>query len=237
MSTVVLVHGAWHGAWCWYKVVPLLQRAGHRVLVPDLPGHGRDAAPIGGATMQDYAQRVVDVMRTANEPVVLVGHSMGGMVISTAAEQQPDSVARLVYLAAMLLDDGQTTADVTAAGDVSRIGASLVVAPDGATLTVEPGALKEIFYGDCADADVALAQLLLGPESIAALGASIHTSAPRWGRIPRTYIECTHDQAISIGAQRAMTRRIPCEAVVTLHTDHSPFFSAPELLARQLLAL
>ena len=99
MSTFVLVHGAWHGAWCWYKVAARLRQKGHTVLVPDLPGHGRDQTPINAVSMQSYAQRVADVIRTANEPVILVGHSMGGFVISAAAEQQPQTVAKLVYVA------------------------------------------------------------------------------------------------------------------------------------------
>ncbi len=237
MSTFVLVHGAWHGGWCWYKVVALLRQKGHTVIAPDLPGHGRDQTPINEVSMQSYAQRVADVMRTANEPVILVGHSMGGFVISAAAEQQPQTVAKLVYIAAFLLDDGQTFGDAAARDSGSTVSSGLVPSADGASLTVAPGRLKEIFYGDCSDQDVALAQLTLGPESSAALGAQMHVTAQRWGRIPRVYIECTKDRAVTIASQRAMVQRLPCERVITMHTDHSPFFSAPEQLAQDLSSL
>ncbi len=237
MSTFVLVHGAWHGGWCWYKVVSLLRQKGHTVLAPDLPGHGRDPTPINAVSMQSYAQRVADVMRTANEPVILVGHSMGGFVISAAAEQQPQTVAKLVYLAAFLLEDGQTFGDAASRDGGSTVSSGLVPSADGASLTVAPDRLKDIFYGDCSDADVALAQLALGPESGAALGAQMRVTAQRWGRIPRVYIECTKDRAVSIASQRAMVERLPCQKVITLETDHSPFFSMPEQLAEHLASL
>jgi pimeloyl-ACP methyl ester carboxylesterase len=237
MSTFVLVHGAWHGAWCWHKVVPLLRARGHTVLVPDLPGHGRDQTPINSVSMASYAQRVADVMRAAPEPVVLVGHSMGGFVISAAAEQQPDTVAKLVYLAAFLLEDGQTFADVASQDTGSVVSAGFVPSPDGASMTVNPNVLRETFYADCSDADVALAELALGPESFAALGTQLHVTPSRWGRVPRVYIECTQDRAITIASQRRMAARLPCEKIITMETSHSPFFSAPELLARHLLSL
>ena len=237
MSTFVLVHGAWHGAWCWHKVVPLLRNRGHRVLVPDLPGHGRDQTPINSVSMESYAQRVADVMRAATEPVVLVGHSMGGFVISAAAEQQPETVAKLVYLAAFLLDDGQTFGDVASQDAGSVVSAGLVPSADGASMTVKAGTLTEAFYADCSDADIALAELALGPECAAALGGRMHVTPARWGRIPRVYIECTQDRAVSIASQRRMVAALPCEKVITMETSHSPFFSAPEALAQHLLNL
>jgi pimeloyl-ACP methyl ester carboxylesterase len=177
------------------------------------------------------------VMRSVGEPVILVGHSMGGFVISAAAEQQPESVAKLVYLAAFLLDDGQTFGDAASRDTDSTVSSGLVPSPDGASLTIASNRLKDIFYGDCSDADVALAELALGPESGAALGAQMRVTAQRWGRIPRVYIECTKDRAVSIASQRAMVERLPCEQVITLETDHSPFFSAPEQLANCLASL
>ncbi len=105
MSTFVLVHGGWSGGWTWEKVVPLLEEAGHQVEAPDLPGHGDDRTPIPQVSLQGYADRICRVLDAQPEPVVLVGHSSGGLVISQAAEQRPDKVKMLVYLAAFLLRD------------------------------------------------------------------------------------------------------------------------------------
>ena len=89
MATYVLVHGAWHGAWCWFKVIPLLEKRGHKVVALDLPSHGRDKTPTSSVTLQSYADRVCQTLDECSEPVVLVGHSMGGVVITQAAEQRP----------------------------------------------------------------------------------------------------------------------------------------------------
>ncbi len=75
MSRFVLVHGAWHGAWCWNKVVPLLEAKGHSVDAIDLPGHGSDVTPIAEVTLERYAERVGRALRAEPEPAVLVGHS------------------------------------------------------------------------------------------------------------------------------------------------------------------
>ena len=238
MSTFVLVHGAWHGGWCWYKVVSLLRQQGHTVLAPDLPAHGRDQTPINSVSMGSYAQRVADVMRTVGEPVILVGSQHGWIRDlrrrrTTTARRSRSSC----IVAAFLLDDGQTFGDAASRDTGSTVSSGLVPSADGASLTVASNRLKDIFYGDCSDADVALAELALGPESGAALGAQMHVTAQRWGRIPRVYIECTKDRAVSIASQRAMVERLPCEKVITMETDHSPFFSAPEQLAKHLLSL
>src|SRR5262249_20160819 len=109
----VLVHGAFHGAWCWDGVARRLAARGHRVVTLDLPGHGRRAAEAGRASVLAYARAVADGM--AREGVsrgVLVGHSMGGIVIPKAAELAPSRVAHLVFLAAVVLPHGASMMDV-----------------------------------------------------------------------------------------------------------------------------
>ena len=86
MSTFVLVHGAFHGAWCWYKVIAGLEAAGHRAIAPDLPGHGLDRTPMETCTLDRYVSTVVAAIEAAEEPVVLVGHSLGGVTVSQGAE-------------------------------------------------------------------------------------------------------------------------------------------------------
>jgi pimeloyl-ACP methyl ester carboxylesterase len=130
-SPFLLVHGAWHGTWCWGKISPLLAAAGHPVLAIDLPGHGLNAAfpaafdvqprtaalatepsPVAGITLADYARAVsnaVESLLAAGFPApIVVGHSMGGGAIHAAAELLgPGKIARLVYLAAFMPKDGQ----------------------------------------------------------------------------------------------------------------------------------
>ena len=108
MATFILIHGAWHGGWCWERVVPLLEAQGHRVLAPDLPGMGNDHAPLNTITLDTWARFVADLIRQQNEKVILVGHSRGGVVISQAAEYVPKHIQGLIYLAAFLIPKGET---------------------------------------------------------------------------------------------------------------------------------
>ena len=109
VKTYILVHGAWHGAWCWYKVVPLLEARGHKVVAPDLPGHGKDTTKPEQVTLADYVNKVVSVANDQNGPVILVGHSMAGVVISQAAEVLgANKISALIYLDAFLPANGES---------------------------------------------------------------------------------------------------------------------------------
>ena len=110
MSTFLLIHGAWHAGWCWRKVAPLLEAKGHKVLAPDLPSHGEDRTPTASVTLQKYADRACEVAGKQFEPVILVGHSMGGVVITQAGENCPGNIRALVYLCAFLPRNGDSLA-------------------------------------------------------------------------------------------------------------------------------
>src|SRR5512135_2022364 len=96
LSTIILVHGAWHGAWCWYKILPLLEKAGHKAIAVDLPGFGRDRTPLCEVSLQSYVDRVCAAIDEQRGRVILVAHSRGGIVISQTAEQRPERVESLV---------------------------------------------------------------------------------------------------------------------------------------------
>jgi pimeloyl-ACP methyl ester carboxylesterase len=93
---------AWHGGWCWYKVTPLLEELGYTVITPDLPGHGRDKTPLSLVSLSSYVDSVCRIIDAQRDPVVLVGHSMGGGIITQAAEYCPEKIKTLVYIAALL---------------------------------------------------------------------------------------------------------------------------------------
>src|SRR5688500_15997271 len=112
MANIILIHGSWHGAWCWYKVTPRLESAGHRVLVPDLPAHGRSWRALRGlVTLGRMTRTITDLVDDLDGPVVLVAHSRGGIVASRVAELRSRKVAKLVYLASFMLQDGERVAD------------------------------------------------------------------------------------------------------------------------------
>jgi pimeloyl-ACP methyl ester carboxylesterase len=224
METFVLIHGAWHGSWCWQKVKPLLENAGHKVVAPGLPGHGENRQKATEeVTLPDYVHCVIEVLDQQSGSVILVGHSMGGMVISQVAEYRPDKIKKLVYLTAFLLKDGKSmhTEDE----------------PPPEPFSMPDADLKELFYGDCSDADFRWAKALLVPQPRAPVTTPLHITDENYGRVPRVYIECLQDGAIIPTWQKQMYTDIPCERVITMNTSHSPFISTAEDLTRNLLSL
>jgi pimeloyl-ACP methyl ester carboxylesterase len=230
--TFVLVHGAYHGAWCWYRTAPILEERGHTVVTLDLPAHGVDTTPVSEVTLEGYVDRVCAVLDEQSGPVALVGHSMGGLTISQAAERRPDAVDTLVYLTAFLLPDGETLIDQRS--DESLIPPNFVTDEERGVGYVVDDALKAVFYADCRPADVTLARSLLRPEPLAPMTTLLDLSPERFGSVPRAYIECTDDRAIPLTQQREFRSRLACETTVTLETSHSPFFAAPEETANAL---
>jgi pimeloyl-ACP methyl ester carboxylesterase len=237
MSTYVLVHGAWHGSWCWDKVVPLLEKEGHKVVAPDLPGHGNDKTPIPEISLQAYANKVCEILDAQSEPVILVGHSMGGIVVTQAAEYRPDKIKKLVYVTAFLLQNGEFLLQYGEQDKDALVLPNLIMAEDQSSATVKEDALREVFYGDCSDEDLMRAKSLLVPQSAAPFLTPVSTTPEKFGRVPRVYISCDRDRAISPAIQEKMCNNLPCEKVIKMDTSHSPFLSAPEELARHLLSL
>jgi pimeloyl-ACP methyl ester carboxylesterase len=238
MSTYVLIHGAWEGSWCWEKVVPLLKQAGHQVETLDLPGHGQDRTPLREITLAAYTKRVCETLDAQAEPVILVGHSMGGIVISQVAEERPEKIATLVYLAAYLLQNGESLSQVASVDtDSLLLPIVLVNREQGYATFKEEAPLKEVVYADCSDEDVARARSLLVPQALAPFVTPISTTVERFGRVPRVYIECLRDRVISPYIQKKMYTALPCQTIISMETSHSPFFSASDELVRHLTSL
>jgi pimeloyl-ACP methyl ester carboxylesterase len=237
MSNYVLIHGAWHGGWCWDKVVPLLEAEGHKAVAPDLPGHGEDKRPIPEITLQAYTDRVCQILDEQADPVILVGHSMGGVVITQTAEYRPEKIKKLVYLAGFLLQNGEFLLQHGEMDTEALVLPNLIMSEDQSYATVKEEAVQEVFYHDCSDEDVEFAKARLVPQAAVPLATPVCTTEENFGRVPRIYISCLRDKTISPSIQEKMYKALPCEKVISLDTSHSPFFSAPEQLAKHLLSI
>ncbi|MBX5466919.1 MAG: alpha/beta fold hydrolase [Firmicutes bacterium] len=230
MARFLLIHGAWHGAWCWEKVVPLLEAKGHRAWAIDLPGHGADPTPPGEVTLKAYTDRIGAALAEWGGPAILVGHSMGGVPIAQSAEQWPERVEALVYLTAFLLQDGQRMADVRPSAPGAPPPPYLEVSADGTFTRFRAEMARDLFYHRCAPEDAARAESRLGPQPSSIGQTPLRLTPERWGRVPRYYIQCLDDRAVPIALQRQMLEAVPCRRVFSLDADHSAFYSAPEAL-------
>ena len=237
MSTYVLIHGAWHGGWCWRKVVPLLEANGDRVFAPDLPGNGDDRTATGAVTLKSYADRICEIAIAQSEPVILAGHSMGGIAITQAAENCGSHIRALVYICAFLPRNGDSLLTWASQDQGSMVNPSTTHLRADGTIGFKPEHSREAFYGNCTDEDAAFARSRVAAQPGAPFGTPVETTAENWGRVPRYYVECARDRAITLKLQREMQKYSPCRQTFSIDTDHSPFLSAPEQLADILLRI
>ncbi len=235
MASILLIHGAWHGGWCFDRLVPLLEAKGHRVAAPTLPGMGGTAREVAAASLDGWADFIIEQARALPAPVILCAHSRGGIVASMAAERAPDAFAALIYLSAFLLPDGESMTGFIAAHPRNEaFEAGLSAAVRGQALALSAQAATEAFYGDCSGEQIAEAAARLIPEPLAPMNTPVTVSAAQFGAVPRHYVECTGDVAIPLALQRQMQSVWPCDTVTTLESGHSPFLSMPDQLAASL---
>ena len=229
MATFILVHGASHGGWCWEKVQPLLEAKGHKVCAPDLPGLGKDHTPPANVTLADNVEKISRLLDKMEEPVVLVGHALGGVTISQTAEARRRKIKALVYVCGLMPPSGKASREMTAGDPDMLFRRSREVSPDGLTYTFARATLPTLFYEDVSPEDRYRAMERLRPQPIAISTTPLTLTDDRYGSVPRWYIECTHDNSIRIARQRAMVKTLPCK-VISMACGHSPFYSQPEEL-------
>jgi pimeloyl-ACP methyl ester carboxylesterase len=209
---VLLVHGAWHGGWCWDEIIEPLRRLGLRPITVDLPM----------TSLADDVDCVRQAIAAVGEPMILCGHSYGGAVVTEAGAGQP-LVERLIYVCAVVPDRGETT---LLPGD-PRAGQ-----PSDSILRVEPGQATGLFYGTSPAEQARVASSRLRPLSLACFSATAQAAA--WRERPSTYVMTARDRALPIDRQEAYANR--CTEVVHWDCDHSPFYSMPQDLAALIAA-
>ena len=232
--TFLLIPGAWHSSACWQRVIPLLEGHGHRVIAPELLGMGSDRTPLSQIELSSWVDQIVDIVKDQEEAVILVGHSRGGIIISEVAERVPEKIRLLVYLTAALVPSGESLYNITA----TKVSDSNIAVfhPDGTT-TITPDKLVPTFYNTTAHEWTERLPSLMSPEPVNIFHTPLQLTDNHFGRVPRVYIECSQDNAMPLALQRSMQQRLPCKYVITMDTDHSPFFSAPTELVNNLLDL
>jgi len=225
MTHFILVHGACHGAWCWRDIVPALEAQGHSVTAIDLPGRGGGVAGLG---LADQAEAVLSAYEGS---AVLVGHSAGGLAIAAASERAPERVERLIFVAALIPQDGDTVGGLMGAltGDRAQIG--LKRAEDKLSYCFDTDGAGPVLYNgaDQAAMDWALERICYEPSAPhrdpIQLGAN-------YAGVDKAAVVCTEDRVIPAVDQDRMAQGIT--AVRRMDTGHSPFLSDPAGLAQHL---
>lgn len=253
ISHFVLVHGACHGAWCWYKLSVLLEKAGHVVTAIDLRGAGinpKDGDAI--RSLAEYNEPLAKFMKDLPEEdgaenhakVILVGHSMGGVNLTCMMEQFPHKITAAVFLTAFMPVPGTTPLQLV--DEVyQRIqtweDTEFKYELDGqqnkpTSFRFGRNFAREYLYQNSPSEDIKLAQCLM--RSMPALDEEVVYSSENYGRVPRVYIVAKQDKGIIEELQRKMIADNPPVRVYELEeSDHSPFFSCPVRLAQILLEI
>jgi pimeloyl-ACP methyl ester carboxylesterase len=219
-STVVLVHGAWHGAWCWDEVVGRLGGDGLAVVAVDLP------SVVSGGDLYDDARALREVLDDTPGDKVVVGHSYGGIVITEGAAGAA-GVRHLLYLTAFMLDEGESL--------LATVGGErppwIELTPDGESMVANEA--ERVFYNTSPADATSDALTRLRPHSRLSFEQPVRSVA--WRDVPSTYVICDRDQAIPVPAQEAMSAR--AGSTHRLDSDHSPFLTDPDAVVGLIRAI
>jgi len=231
-KTFVIVPGAWSGPYAWDNVKASLQRSGNKVIVVQLPGHGSDSTPPQNLTLEVYRDKVVSIIDSIGGQVILVGHSLGGAVISEVAEKAPSKIEKLVYVAGFIPLSGQSVLALASTDTASVLGASLVPSADNLTLGVVYNQIVNSFIADGTTAEQNLVLANYRAEPAIPLTSKLTLTAANYGSVPKVYIKTLMDHAITPALQARMLAATPeFSAIYQLNTSHSPFLVKPDSVA------
>ena len=228
----VLVHGAWQAPYVWNAVKTSLVNEGNNVTVVELPGHGSDSTIPSTLTLAIYRDKVIDALSKINGKVILVGHSLGGMIISSVAEQVPSKIEKLVYIAAYLPASGQSLYDLASTDMGSQLGVpgTLITNSDG-TLDVSHDKIVNAFIQD---GSIQVQNLVLQnyrPEPAIPFMNPVTLTATNFGSVEKVYIKTLQDHVVSPYLQNRMITAAGVKTIYQLNTSHSPFLSKPDSVA------
>ncbi len=232
----LLIHGSWHGAWCWYKIIPRLRIQGHQALAIDLPGRGREKKKLQLVGLSSLVKSAATLL-SEGQKTFIVAHSRYGIVASQLAELFPDRIGRVIYLASFILPTGGSVAKYFRTDRDAMIGSFVDISRVGMWDALRPEGYREVLYHDCSDEDNELAASLLCREPLRPAIARLKLSDENYHRVPKGYIRLSQDRAISPALQDSLLSEMPVERVETIESGHSAYFCKPDELTDKILKI
>jgi len=236
-QTYVLVHGAWQAPYVWDAVKADLVKKGNKVIVVELPGHGSDKTAPHTLSIDAYRDKVMEAISGVSEKVILVGHSMGGMVVSAVAEKIPSRIRCLVYIGAFLPANGQALVDLSGSDAGSQLGPRLIESADKLTLDVKADSLTYLFIND---GNATVKQQVIDnyrAEPAIPFINKVALTSENFGAVSKVYIKTMQDVVISPALQDRMIATAGIKTVYTVNTSHSPFLARPAAVSELLIRI
>ncbi|HUK05839.1 MAG TPA: alpha/beta fold hydrolase [Burkholderiales bacterium] len=232
-TTYVLVHGAWHGGWCWRRVADRLTAAGHRVFCPTLTGLGERAHLLTReVNLGTHIADVVGLLEAEElNEVVLVGHSYGGIVITGVAARAKPRLRQLVYLDSAIVEDGATWASIGLPEVVAERRKAAQESSGGVSLPVP----KAEVFGLRRPEEIAWVQRRLTPHPFGGFEQTMRWGGPVGNSLPKVYVDCTEPAYAGLTPVKERYRGKPGWPFVEIRTGHDAMVSAPEETAKLLL--
>jgi len=230
MKNYILVHGAWGGAWEFSDLINLLTQDDVKVTAVDLPGHGKNARAIPDVTMAAYVQTVVDTINKQNEKVILVGHSLAGAVVSQVAEQIPEKIDRLIYVAAILPKNGQSPMDLMSSDEQGQLLPNVTFSEDQTYATLTEEVVRNVLLNDFQQGE-ALDRIIphfLFKQATEPFMAAAQLTEGRFGAVKKYYIRAGDDKVLSPNLQGRMLESWEMDEILALPSGHFPLNTMPK---------
>ena len=229
----VLIHGAWHGGWCWDGVIQALEKEGHTAEAPTMPGHdpGDDRS---GIQLDSYVGKIVEVLNKQGGPVVLVGHSSAGFLLQSAAPKARDKIEQLIFLNAFILPDGKCQFDLVPPEAAEGMTGAASASPDNCVPVIEDFVRDMLMAGESRELQDALISRLV-PQPLALFTTKVNTQAFSGLDIRKTVLFCKEDASLPPGAYLGMAQGLGEFDLIEVDGGHEALFTNPQIVANGLI--
>ncbi|MBI5029192.1 MAG: alpha/beta hydrolase [Chloroflexi bacterium] len=231
----VLIHGAWHGGWCWEGIIQELERAGHTAEAPTMPGHN-PSDQRAGITLDHYVQAIAAVLNRQTQPVILVGHSSAGFLLQVSAPCAPQKIERLVFHNAFILPEGKSQFDLVPPEAAQGMTMAANASPDQSVPVIEDFVRSALMAGESVEMQNALIARLV-PQPLALFTTPVSSQAFSLLTIPKSVLFCRDDASLPPGAFLGMAQALGEFKLAEIPGGHESLFTNPSAVAKGLLEI